>query len=71
MILECMAVSNIVITIWSSTRIQVKCHTKFRAFGNEYDTSTAYDEATKSTVYIHSAVCPVCKIRCYNAMVLV
>ena len=47
------------------------CHTKFRAFGNEYGTSTAYDEATKSTIYIHSAVCPMCKTRCYNAMVLV
>ena len=47
------------------------CHTKFRAFGNEYDTSTAYDEATKHIVYILCAVCPVCKIRCYNAMVLV
>ena len=43
------------------------CHTKFRAFG----TSTAYDEATKSTIYIHSAVCPMYKTRCYNAMVLV
>ena len=47
------------------------CHTKFRTFGNEYDTSTAYDEPTKNTVYIHSAVCPVCKTRCYNVMVLV
>ena len=46
------------------------CHTKFRAFGHEYDTSTAYDEDTKNTVYIHSAVCPVCKTRCYNVMVL-
>ena len=47
------------------------CHTKFRAFGNEYDVSTAYDEATKNMVYIRSAVCPVCKTRCCNAMVLV
>ena len=47
------------------------CHTKFRAFGNEYDTSTAYDEDTKHIIYIYSAVCPACKIRCYNAMVLV
>lgn len=47
------------------------CHTKFKAFANEYDDSTAYDEATKQTIYIHSAVCPVCKVRCYNAMVLV
>ena len=47
------------------------CHTKFRAFGNEYDTSTAYDEDTKHIVYIYSAVCPACKTRCYNAMVLV
>ena len=47
------------------------CHTKFRAFGNEYDTSTAYDEDTKHIVHIYIAVCPVCKTRCYNVMVLV
>ena len=47
------------------------CQTKFRAFGNEYDTSTAYDVASLLIVYILSAVCPACKTRCYNAMVLV
>lgn len=58
------------IEIVSENFICRACHTEFRAYGQEYDDATVHDEQTKHTIYIHSAVCPVCKNRCYNAMVL-